>query len=145
MMTPCKDCASWNSRAGKSLLPTRRNRLTTGKTRSAPASTGGGIRMKCHRDRTADGGGLKPFPFYGIWRNYPFRKPGILSRMMPSPDESARPAPAWRVLHRWIEVIALLMACLAPWAFGAVHAIFEWLLFAGLAVMVFLWGTCWVL
>jgi tetratricopeptide (TPR) repeat protein len=48
-------------------------------------------------------------------------------------------------LHRGIEGIALLMVCLSPWAFGAVHPVFELLLLAGLAVILLLWGACWVL
>jgi tetratricopeptide (TPR) repeat protein len=59
--------------------------------------------------------------------------------------DTARPAPAVAALHRGIEGIALLMACLSPWAFGAVHPVFELLLLAGLAVMLLLWGACWVL
>jgi tetratricopeptide (TPR) repeat protein len=36
------------------------------------------------------------------------------------------------------------MVLFAPWAFGAVHPIFELLLMAGLAAMLLLWGTRWV-
>jgi tetratricopeptide (TPR) repeat protein len=64
---------------------------------------------------------------------------------MTRPRNVTEPAPTVAALHRTIEVIVLLMACLSPWAFGAVHPLFELLLFAGLAVTLLLWGSCWVL
>jgi hypothetical protein len=44
--------------------------------------------------------------------------------------------PAWRD-----EAVLLLLVCLSPWTFGAVHPLFEALVYAGLAVTLLLWAT----
>jgi O-antigen ligase len=49
-------------------------------------------------------------------------------------------APAWR-LRAAIEAVVLVLACLAPWAFGAVHPVFESALYAGVALMAVLWAA----
>lgn len=39
-----------------------------------------------------------------------------------------------------MEAVLLTMVCLSPWAYGAVHPGFEFLAYAGVAVLVVLWG-----
>ena len=52
---------------------------------------------------------------------------------------------AVRLLRGAMEVIVLLMVCLAPWAYGARHPGFEFLLYAALAALLALWGARMVL
>jgi O-antigen ligase/tetratricopeptide (TPR) repeat protein len=40
-----------------------------------------------------------------------------------------------------IEFLVLLMVCVSPWAFGSVEPVAELLLYAGLAVLLLLWGV----
>src|SRR5437667_6379194 len=40
-----------------------------------------------------------------------------------------------------MEGIVLVMVCLSPWAYGAVHPGFELLLFAGVCGLLVLWGA----
>jgi O-antigen ligase len=40
-----------------------------------------------------------------------------------------------------IEILVLALVCLSPWAFGAVEPVFEYLLDAGLALVLALWGV----
>ena len=49
------------------------------------------------------------------------------------------------LLRATMEVILLLMVGLAPWAYGAVHPGFEFLLYAALAALLALWGVRMVL
>jgi O-antigen ligase/tetratricopeptide (TPR) repeat protein len=46
-----------------------------------------------------------------------------------------------RVIRAGIEALVLLMVCLAPWAYGAVHPGFEFLLYVGLGGLLALWGA----
>lgn len=48
---------------------------------------------------------------------------------------------AVRLLRVAMEAVVLLMVCLSPWAFGAVEPMFEFCLYAGVAVLLVLWGT----
>jgi O-antigen ligase/tetratricopeptide (TPR) repeat protein len=65
----------------------------------------------------------------------------------PAPDDAALPVPGWRggavrVGHALIEGVVLALVVLSPWAFGSVHPLFEFALYAGVAVLLVLWGTC---
>jgi hypothetical protein len=40
-----------------------------------------------------------------------------------------------------MEGIVLFMVCVSPWAYGAVHPGFEFLLDAGVGLLVILWGV----
>jgi O-antigen ligase len=44
-----------------------------------------------------------------------------------------------------MEAVLLLLVCASPWAYGAVHPGFEFLLDAGLCLLLFLWGLCMLL
>jgi O-antigen ligase len=57
-----------------------------------------------------------------------------------SPSSDRRGA-AVRLWHGTTEAVVLLLVCLSPWAFGAVHPLFEALVYAGLAVALLLWAT----
>src|SRR5262249_33898423 len=66
----------------------------------------------------------------------------------PSPEAVGSPAGARRFRRRCasflrgaMEVCLLAMICLSPWAFGSVEAQFECLLYAGVAVLLGLWGA----
>jgi O-antigen ligase len=53
---------------------------------------------------------------------------------------------AWRpwasgALRAAVEAVVLVLACLAPWPFGAVHPVFESALYAGVAVLAALWAA----
>ena len=45
------------------------------------------------------------------------------------------------VLPPAIEVGVLAMVCVSPWAFGSVEPLFEFLLYAALALLLLLWGV----
>jgi O-antigen ligase/tetratricopeptide (TPR) repeat protein len=52
----------------------------------------------------------------------------------------------WRTNMDWLacaafEGVVLVMVCLSPWAFGAVHPVFEGALDAGVAVLLVLWAA----
>ena len=47
---------------------------------------------------------------------------------------------AARLLQHLIEAVVLIMVCFAPWAYGAVHSGFEFVLDVGVAVLTVLWG-----
>src|SRR4051794_8241036 len=48
---------------------------------------------------------------------------------------------AGRLLRGAMEAGVLLLACLAPWAFGAVGPKFEFLLYVGVAALLVLWAA----
>jgi O-antigen ligase len=53
---------------------------------------------------------------------------------------------AWRrraagAVRAAVEAVALGLACLAPWAFGAVHPVFESALYGGVALLAALWAA----
>jgi O-antigen ligase/tetratricopeptide (TPR) repeat protein len=50
-----------------------------------------------------------------------------------------RRADKW--LRAGMEILVLAMVCLAPWGFGAVEPGFEFLLYAGIALLLILWGA----
>ena len=54
---------------------------------------------------------------------------------MPSPQQRLA-----RTFHAGIEAVVLLLVCFAPWPFGSVHPIFEFILFAGIGVVLALWS-----
>src|SRR5689334_8234445 len=45
-----------------------------------------------------------------------------------------------KFLRTAMEVIVLLMVCLSPWAFGSAGADFEFVLYAGIALLLGLWA-----
>jgi O-antigen ligase/tetratricopeptide (TPR) repeat protein len=45
------------------------------------------------------------------------------------------------VLRGLLEAVVLFLVCAAPWCYGAVHAGFEFLLLAGVGVVLVLWGA----
>ena len=59
------------------------------------------------------------------------------------PQPAAVPSPRQRfarALHAVLEFVVLLLVCFAPWPFGSVHPIFEFILFAGIGVVLALWS-----
>src|SRR5262249_48330238 len=48
---------------------------------------------------------------------------------------------AVRRLRGVMEALVLLLVCLSPWAFGAVEPLHEFLLYAGIAVLLTLWAA----
>src|SRR5689334_3032515 len=61
----------------------------------------------------------------------------------PSSSGNAPPPPPSRAggfLRAATEAVVLLLACWAPWPFGSSHPAFEFVLLAGVAVVVVLWG-----
>ena len=46
-----------------------------------------------------------------------------------------------RLARAAMEGVVLLMVCLSPWAFGAVDAFWEFLLLAGVGVVLALWAA----
>jgi O-antigen ligase/tetratricopeptide (TPR) repeat protein len=52
----------------------------------------------------------------------------------------SRTAPS-RIIGVLIESVVLILVVVSPWAFGAVEAEFEFVLFVGVAVLAFLWGV----
>ncbi len=55
------------------------------------------------------------------------------------------PAAPGRILYPVIEGVVLLLVVLSPWAFGSVHPLFEFVLFAGVALVMTLWGLAMLL
>src|SRR4051794_40385699 len=51
------------------------------------------------------------------------------------------PPRAVRIVRAAIEAVILLLVCLTPWAYGAVHPGFEFLLYAGLGLVLALWAV----
>ncbi len=50
-----------------------------------------------------------------------------------------------RPIYVIIEMVVLVLVCSSPWAFGAVHPVFEFVLYAGVGVLLLLWGAALVL
>ena len=48
---------------------------------------------------------------------------------------------AVKFLRNAMEALVLILVCLSPWVYGAVHPGFEFFLLAGLAVLLALWGV----
>jgi O-antigen ligase/tetratricopeptide (TPR) repeat protein len=55
-------------------------------------------------------------------------------------DRRGRPR-AVRAVQALMEGVVLALVCLSPWAFGAVHPLFEGILYGGVAGLVALWGV----
>src|SRR5262249_37125482 len=70
-----------------------------------------------------------------------------MSSTVPFPDAARAGGPAgFRArAGRWcrtaMELVVLALVCLSPWAFGAVHPLFEFALYAGIAVLLGLWAV----
>lgn len=54
---------------------------------------------------------------------------------------SKSPATIVRGLDCLLEIVVLALVCLSPWAFGAVHPLFESMLFSGIALVAALWSA----
>src|SRR6266852_4468845 len=65
--------------------------------------------------------------------------------LAPAPESLSRSAGfrrhASNLLRRGMEAGLLVMVCLSPWAFGAAEPQFEFLLDAGVAVLLVAWGA----
>jgi O-antigen ligase len=59
------------------------------------------------------------------------------------PFPASEPSPRQRLANTFraaLEAVVLLLVCFAPWPFGSVHPFFEFILLAGIAVVLALWS-----